>query len=87
MTVSLYIRVSVNGKRRYTAVNKKRIYPDGTVFCLRYARTWETLTTDNLNAALAARAIKEAALLTERRSTATEATTRTQVNGSFAEIT
>lgn len=35
MTVSLYVRVSVRGKRRYTPVNKKKVYPDGTVFCLR----------------------------------------------------
>jgi hypothetical protein len=33
MTVSLYIRVSSRGKRRYIPVNKKKIYPDGTVFC------------------------------------------------------
>ena len=38
MTVSLYVRVSVNGKRRHVPVNKKKLYPDGTVFCLRYAR-------------------------------------------------
>jgi len=40
------------------------------VFCLRYARRWETLTANNLNAALAARALKEAALLTEESSPA-----------------
>ena len=71
MTVSLYTRVSAKGKRRYIPVNKKRVYPEGTVFCLRYARKWETLTTDNLTAALAARAIKEAALLTVQDSAAT----------------
>jgi integrase len=75
MTVSLYVRVSVKGKRRYVPVNKKKIYPDGTVFCLRYARRWETLSANNLNAALAARAIKEAALLTEP-STAAKASTK-----------
>ena len=58
MTVSLYVRVSSGGKRRYVPVNKKKIYRAGTVFCLRYARKWETLTANNLNAALAARAIK-----------------------------
>lgn len=68
MTVSLYVRVSSGAKRRYVPVNKKKIYPAGTVFCLRYARKWETLTANNLNAALAARAIKEAALLTEQPS-------------------
>jgi integrase len=66
MTVSLYVRVSSGAKRRYVPVNKKKIYPAGTVFCLRYARKWETLTANNLNAALAARALKEAALLTEQ---------------------
>ncbi len=50
--VSLYTRVSCNGKSRYKPVNKKRIYPDGTTFVLRYARQWETLTADNLNAAV-----------------------------------
>jgi hypothetical protein len=50
---------------------KKKVYPEGTVFCLRYARRWETLTADNLTAALGARAIKEAALLTVQDSAAT----------------
>ena len=68
MTVSLYVRVVVKGKRRYVPVNKKKLYPDGTVFCLRYSRRWETLPTDDLSTALAARALKEAALLTERQS-------------------
>jgi hypothetical protein len=34
--------------------------------CLRYPRKWETLPTDHLSTALAARALKEAALLTEQ---------------------
>jgi hypothetical protein len=68
MTVSLYTRVSSGGKRRYVSVNKKRVYPEGTVFCLRYARKWETLTADILNTALAARAIKEASLLMDQPS-------------------
>jgi hypothetical protein len=54
--VSLYVRASVKGERRYIPVNKKKIYPEGTIFCLRYARQWETLTADNLSTALAARA-------------------------------
>ena len=70
MKVSLYTRVSSGAKRRYVPINKKRISPDGTVFCLRYARRWETLTADNLNAALAARVLKEAAFLTEESSPA-----------------
>ena len=69
MTVSLWIRKTANGKRRYVKPNKNKIYPDDTVFCLRYAvagkRRWETLDVNNLNAALRARAIKEAALLSE----------------------
>ncbi len=69
MTVSLWIRETVGGKRRFVKPNKKRIYPEGTVFCLRYAangkRRWETLHAINLNAALRARASKEAALLAE----------------------
>jgi hypothetical protein len=69
MTVSLWVREARNGKRRFVKPNKKKLYPDGTIFCLRYAaggkRRWETLDAKNLNAALAARATKEAALLTE----------------------
>jgi hypothetical protein len=69
MTVSLWIRETVGGKRTYRKPNKKKIYPDGTIFCLRYnmngKRKWETLSVNNLTAALTARAIKEAALLTE----------------------
>jgi hypothetical protein len=56
MKVSLYVRVSSKGRRRYVPVNKKRIYPEGTVFCLRYARTWEILPAKHLGTALAARA-------------------------------
>jgi hypothetical protein len=59
-----------SGKRRYVPVNKKKVYPDGTVFCLRYERKWETLTANNLSTALAARALKEAALLKEQPSAA-----------------
>ena len=65
MTVSLWIRETVGGKRRFTKLNKKKLYPEGTIYCLRYAadgkRRWETLDAKNLNAALAARATKEAA--------------------------
>ena len=67
MTVSLWIRETVGGKRTYRKPNKKKFYRNGTVFCLRYSidgkRRWETLDVTNLNAALAARATKEAALL------------------------
>ena len=68
--VSLYVRVSVKGKRHYAPVNKKRVYPEGTVFCLRYDRKWKTLNVTKLTAALAARATEEAALLTEHASAA-----------------
>ena len=55
----------MGGKRTYRKPNKKKLYPENTVFCLRYSadarRRWETLDVANLNAALAARAIKEAA--------------------------
>jgi hypothetical protein len=67
MTVSLWIRETVGDKRRFVKPNKKKTYPEGAVFCLRYTadgkRRWETLHVNTLNAALAARATKEAALL------------------------
>ena len=67
MRVSLWIRETAGGKRTYRRPNKKKLYPEDTVFCLRYSavgrRRWETLDVTNLNAALAARATKEAALL------------------------
>ncbi len=69
MTVSLFIRQTINGKRRYVKPNKKRIYPQGTIYCLRYPvngkRRWETLHANTLNEALSARATKEAALLSQ----------------------
>jgi hypothetical protein len=74
MTVSLWIRQTVGGKRRYVKPNKKRIYPESTVYCLRYAeggkRRWETLGATSLTAALAARATKEAALLSTHAASA-----------------
>jgi hypothetical protein len=52
MTVSLWIRQTVGGKRRFVKPNKKKIYPEGTVFCLRYTangkRRWETLQKPSL---------------------------------------
>jgi hypothetical protein len=67
MTVSLWIRQTVGGKRTYRKPNKKKLYPNSTVFCLRYSidgkRRWKTLDVTNLNAALAASATKEATLL------------------------
>jgi hypothetical protein len=79
MKVSLYTRVSSGAKRPYVPVNRNKIYRDGTVFCLRYARRWETLTADNLNGALAAGAIKEAALLTAQPSAAKSPVKRIEI--------
>jgi hypothetical protein len=76
MTVSLWIRETVGGKRTYRKPNKKKFYPNGTLFCLRYSingkRRWETLDVTSLNAALAARATKETATLGTARSEAGE---------------
>jgi len=70
MKVSLVLRKGSGNDRRYSKFNKKKIYPEGTVFCLRYQRKFETLKVTDQIAALAARAIKEAALLTGQSSTA-----------------
>ncbi len=54
MTVSLWIRETVGGKRIYRKPNKKKFYRNGTIFGLRYSikgkRRWETLDVTNLNA-------------------------------------
>jgi hypothetical protein len=64
--VSLWIRETVGGKRRFVKPNKKKIYPEGTVFCLRHTadgkRRRETLRVNTFTAALVERATKEAAL-------------------------
>jgi len=70
MTVSLLIRETNNGKRRYVKFNKKKNYPEGTVYCLRFKRQFETLHVLTPHAALAARASKEAALLSATPSAA-----------------
>ena len=84
MKVRLYTRISSGAKRRYVPVNRNKIYREGTVFCLRYARRWETLTADNLNAALAARATQEAALLTKESSTAEAAAKRIGIDNAIS---
>jgi ThiF family len=88
MTVSLWIRETVGGKRRYKKPNKKRNYPEGTVFCLRYTangkRRWETLHVISLNAALAARATKEAALLSEVPTATSPSAKRINVDDAIA---
>jgi hypothetical protein len=38
MKVSLLIREGSGNDRRYSKFNKKKISPEGTVFCLRYQR-------------------------------------------------
>ncbi|MBV8050172.1 MAG: hypothetical protein JOZ80_03220, partial [Acidobacteriaceae bacterium] len=84
MMVSLWIREASGSKRRYVKPNKKKLYSAGTVFCLRYVkdgkRRWETLQVSNLNAALAARATKEAALLTEAPKTSATAAKRVNLD-------
>jgi hypothetical protein len=84
MTVSLWIRETAGGKRRYAKPNRKKKYPEGTVYCLRYfadgKRKWETLDVVNLNAALAARAAKEAAVLTDVPTTASVRARRINVD-------
>ena len=46
--VSVYTRITLYGKRRYEQADHRTLYPDGTIFCLRYEvdgkRRWETLT-------------------------------------------
>jgi len=88
MRVSLWIRETVGGKRTYRKPNKKKLYPEGTVFCLRYSadgwRRWENLDVANLNAALAARATKEAALLSALPAVASAPAKRINVNDAMA---
>jgi len=88
MTVSLWIRETVGGKRRFVKPNKKKIYPDGTVFCLRYTtdgkRRWETLRVNTLTAALIERATKEAALLSEAPKAESPSAKRIKVEDAIA---
>jgi hypothetical protein len=88
MTVSLWIRETVGGKRTYRKPNKKKIYPDGTVLCLRYSvdgkRRWETIHVANLTAAFAARATKEAALLMEAPRAASVPAKRVTIDDAIA---
>jgi hypothetical protein len=80
MKVSLVIREGTGNNRRYSKFNKKKIYPEGTVFCLRYQRKFETLKVTDQTSALAARAIKEAALLTGQGSTASAPAKRISID-------
>ena len=80
MKVSLVVREGSGNNRRYSKFNKKKIYPEGTVFCLRYQRKFETLKVTDQTAALAARAIKEAALLTGQPSSASAPAKRISID-------
>jgi hypothetical protein len=88
MTVSLWIRETFRGKRCFVKPNKKKLYPDGTVFCLRYTadgkRRWETLRVNTLTAALIERATKEAELLSEAPKAASPVAKRTKVEDFIA---
>jgi hypothetical protein len=89
MRVSLWIReTAANGKRRYVKPNRKKNYPEDTVYCLRYAaegkRRWDTLCVISLTSALAARATKEAALLSATPAVASAPPKRINVNDAMA---
>ena len=51
--VSVYTRTTENSKRRYAQADHRKLYPDGTIFVLRYevagARKWETLKGSGLS--------------------------------------
>ena len=62
MKVSLYIR---NHSTRKYELAKRRAYPMGTIFVLRYGSTWETLPANlNFTEATTAKMQKEIALFT-----------------------
>jgi hypothetical protein len=89
MRVSLWIReTAANGKRRHVKPNRKKNYPEDTVYCLRYAaegkRRWDTLCVNSLTSALAARATKEAALLSATPAVASAPAKRINVNDAMA---
>ena len=75
-------------KRRFVKPNKKKLYAEGTVFCLRYTadgkRRWETLHVPSLNAALVERATKEAALLSEVPTAASSPAKRIKLDDAIA---
>ena len=63
-------------------------YPEDTVYCLRYTaegkRRWDTLCVNSLTSALAARATKEAALLSATPAVASAPAKRINVNDAMA---
>ena|SRR5271165_6397792 len=67
-SVTLYIRITDEGHRRYERVNRRNPQLNGGVYCLHFytpdgKRKWTTIGTD-INAALKARMEKESELLT-----------------------
>jgi hypothetical protein len=57
-SVSVYSRITdANGKRRYAQADHRKLYPDGTIFVLRYEvagkRRWETLKGGGVRYAMA----------------------------------
>src|ERR1035437_7859609 len=67
--VSVYTRTTdANGKRRYAQADHRKLYPDGTIFVLRYEvagkRRWETLKGGGVRYAMAIAKVRESELLT-----------------------
>src|ERR1035437_2834255 len=66
--VSVYTRTTENGKRRYAQADHRKLYPDGTIFVLRYEvagkRRWETLKGGGVRYAMAIAKVRESELLT-----------------------
>src|ERR1039458_8343769 len=66
--VSVYTRTTENGKRRYEQAEHRKLYPDGTIFVLRYEvagkRRWETLKGGGVRYAMAIAKVRESELLT-----------------------
>jgi len=78
--VSVYTRTTDSkGKRQYEQADPRKIYPMGTIFCLRYEvngkRKWETLTGNliTFNYALSRARMRESDLLTGAINTAKHA--------------
>jgi integrase len=68
-SVSVYSRITdANGKRRYAQADHRKLYPDGTIFVLRYEvagkRRWETLKGGGVRYAMAIAKVRESELLT-----------------------
>jgi hypothetical protein len=94
MSVNVYTRETVNGKRKpYKKINRKKIYPEGTVFTLGFTDPatkkwkWQTLpmperpTANSMNLVLAAALEKEASFLTPAPSPSTVVPIRLPIDG------